>query len=213
MFIVGDVLLFLTTSFVLSITCLCILLQIKAGDSNSRDLLIILIPLTLQMGLTSLVTYLTRVFAAALTEHALYGAFSLLSTILSVLFTSVILFSMSRYLLRLLPIAARERYLGRQILNVVIVAFLLLSLFFIFLMSKGDWSTAMSLALNNFFSWGSSVLVFHAIVTLFHLKEARGQEEESLLKGIVVSFLPRFVLFPLDLLFVREYSFNLLFDV
>lgn len=207
--IVGDMLLFLTTSFVFSITCLCALLHIRARDSNTRDLLIILVPLTLQMGMMSLVTYLNRVYPSTLPEHPLYRAFWLLTTILSVVFTSIMLLSMSRYLLRLLPIKPRERNAGRQIVGITNLAFLPLSLFFIFLMSKGDWSVAMSLALNTYFSVGSAFLVFHAVAALFVLRHARGREDESLLKGIVITFLPLIVLFPLDMLFLRDYSFRL----
>ncbi len=206
MFIVADILLYLTTSLVFSITCLCLLLRIRSGDQNSKDFLLILIPLTLQMGLSTFITYMSRISTFNLDYHE---EFSLLATIVTVLLTAIILLNVSRYLLRLLPIYKKMRYLGIQIVHIALIIFLLLSFFFVFLFSKGDWSRTLSLAVNNFFSGGSSLMIFHGFVSLFHLKEARGREEESLLRGIAITFLPLIVLFPLDLIFFREYSFKL----
>ena len=209
MFIIGDLLLYITTSLVFSITSLCIVLHVRAGDRTIRDFLTILVPLTLQMGLISLVTYTQRVLPSSTMQHDSYDGFSLFMTFASVLFTTILLFNMSRFLLRLLPIYQRTRKLGHQILYVFTILFLFLSLFSIFLVSKGDWSRAISLTLNYYFSWGSFFIVIHAIVTLFHLKDARGREEESLLKGVAITFLPLIVFFPLDLIFFREHSFKL----
>jgi DNA-binding CsgD family transcriptional regulator len=208
--VVTDILLYLTTSLVFSITCLCLVLQLRSGDKNSKDFLMILIPLTLQMGLSALITYMSRISVFSLRYHE---AFSLLATISTILLTAIILLNLSRYLLRLLPIYKKMRYLGIQIVYIALVFFLLLSFFFVFLFSKGDWSKTLPLAVNNFFSSGSSLMIFHGFVSLFHLKEARGREEESLLKGIAITFIPLIVLFPLDLLFFREYSFKLGYTV
>ncbi len=206
MFVVTDILLYLTSSLVFSITCLCLLLHIKSKDQNSRDFLTILIPLTLQMGLSTLITYLSRISEFSLINQE---EFSLLATITTVLLTAIILLNVSRYLLRLLPIYRKMKLLGFQIVYVALIMFLLLSFFFVFLFSKGDWSKTLSLAVNNFFSGGSSLMIFHGFVSLMHLKEARGREEEALLKGIAITFIPLIILFPLDLLFFREYSFKL----
>ncbi len=210
MLIITDILLYLTTALVFSITCLCLVLQIKSGDRNSKDFLMILIPLTLQMGLSALLTYISRISGFSLPHHE---ELSLLATISTVLLTAIILLNLSRYLLRLLPIYKKMRYLGIQIVYIALVFFLLLSFFFVFLFSKGDWSKTLPLAVNNFFSVGSALMIFHGFVSLFHLKEARGREEESLLKGIAITFIPLVVLFPLDLLFFREYSFKLGYTV
>jgi DNA-binding CsgD family transcriptional regulator len=208
--IAADILLYLTTSLVFSITCLCLVLQIQSRDRNSKDFLMILIPLTVQMGLSTIITYMGRTAAFSLNHHE---ELSLLATISTVLLTAIILLNMSRYLLRLLPIYKKMRYLGIQIVYLALVVFLLLSFFFVFLFSKGDWSRTLPLAVNNFFSGGSALMLFHGFVSLFHLKEARSREEESLLRGIAITFIPLVVLFPLDLLFFREYSFKLSYTV
>jgi len=210
LFIAADILLYLTTSLVLSITCLCLVLHIRSGDQNSKDFLMILIPLTLQMGLSTLITYMGRTSTFSLEHHE---EFSLLATISTVLLTAIILLNVSRYLLRLLPIYQKMRYLGIQIVYIALVLFLLLSFFFVFLFSKGDWSRTLPLTVNNFFSGGSSLMIFHGFVSLFHLKDAQGREEESLLRGIAITFIPLVILFPLDLLFFREYSFKLGYTV
>ena len=139
------------------------------------------------MGLSALLTYMSRISAFSLLHNE---ELSLLATISTVLLTAIILLNVSRYLLRLLPIYKKMRYLGIQIVYIALIFFLLLSFFFVFLFSKGDWSKTLPLAVNNFFSGGSSLMIFHGFVSLFHLKEARGREEESLLRGIAITFIP-----------------------
>ena len=210
MHIAGDIMLYITTSLVFSITSLCLLLRVRSGDQNSKDFLTILVPLTLQMGLSTFITYLSRTSLVSMIQS---DEFSLLATITTVLLTAIILLNVSRYLLRLLPILNRMRLLGVRIVYVALVMFLLLSFFFVFLLSKGDWSRTLPLAINNFFSGGSALMIFHGFVSLLHLKDARGREEEALLKGIAITFIPLIILFPLDLLFFREYSFKLGYTV
>ncbi|MBT3274551.1 MAG: helix-turn-helix transcriptional regulator, partial [Spirochaetales bacterium] len=193
-----------------SITCLCLVLRIRSGDQNTKDFLMILIPLTLQMGISTFITYMGRTTSFSL-QH--YEELSLLATISTVLLTAIILLNLSRYLLRLLPIYKNMRSLGYQIVYIAIAVFLLLSFFFVFLFSKGDWSRTLPLTVNNFFSGGSALMIFHGFTSLFHLKEARGREEESLLKGVAITFLPLIILFPLDLLLFKEYSFKLGYTV
>lgn len=206
MFVVTDILLYLTTSLVFSITILCLLLFIRSRDRNSKDLLLILVPLTLQMGLSAFITYIGRISTFSLYN---YEEFSLFATISTVLLTAVILLNLSRYLLRLLPIYQKLRYLGIQIMYFALGLFLLLSFFFVFLFGGGDWSETLPLAVNNYFSGASSLMILHGFVALFHLKAARGREEEGLLRGIAITFFPLIVLFPLDLIFFSDHSFKL----
>ena len=210
MFLVTDILLYLTASLIFSITCLCLVLRIKSGDQNTKDFLMILIPLTLQMGSSTIITYIGRTTSYSLQHHE---ELSLLATISTVLLTAIILLNVSRYLLRLLPIYKKKRFLGYQIVYIMLAVFLLLNFFFVFLYSKGDWSRTLPLTVNNFFSGGSALMIFHGFTSLIHLKEARGREEESLLKGIAITFIPLIILFPLDLLFFKEYSFKLGYTV
>jgi hypothetical protein len=65
MVILSDILLFLTTALVVSITCLCILLRVRMSDVFTGSFLTLLAPLSLQMCLTLLTTYLSRVLDEA----------------------------------------------------------------------------------------------------------------------------------------------------
>ena len=170
MTIINDLLLFFSASFVFSITVLCILLQVRAHDRYSRDFLTILVPLLLQMGLVSIVSYLDSVLPDKVISGEHYSIFALTVTLFSIIATSVILYNFSRYLINLLPIKMSEKRKARIILNLLAIVFFFLSLFFINLKSRGNWFLAMELTLHYHFAAGSFLYVIHGITTLFYIK-------------------------------------------
>ncbi len=206
---VTDIFLFLSTALVFSIACLCILLQVKAKDSYSKDLLKILIPLAMQMGINSLVTYSNRTLPPQILTGYNYVMFSLAVTLISISLTSYLLYSLSHYLIHLLPVGDREKKLGVHIVNIIVVVFFMSSLYFIIAASNGNWITAMDITLDYHFSSGSALYFIHGLVTLFYIKKAKGREEEGLLKGIAMTFIPMLVLFPIDMVFFKHSSFKL----
>ncbi|MCK5199286.1 MAG: response regulator transcription factor [Spirochaetales bacterium] len=208
-FLVNDLLLYTSTALVLSITCLCILLQVKAKDRYSRDFLTILVPLSLQMGINSFITYANRVLPSRILTGSNYSMFALLIALSSILLTSYLLFSLSHYLVHLLPVGEKEKKLGAHIVNAIAIAFFMISLFFIITVSDGNWIAAMDITLDYHFSSGSFLYFIHGLVTLFYIKKAKGREEEGLLKGIAMTFIPMLVLFPLDMVFFKNSSFKL----
>lgn len=207
--ILGDVFLYLTTSLVFSITILCLLLQIKGKDKISRDFLTILIPLFLQMGLTSLENYLSQLLPAESLETIVYMGFALMVTFISIISTSLILLNLSRYLLRILPEEESRKKMGYSIINFITLVFVIVSLFSVIYISRGNWLIAMDKTLTYHFPSGSFFFVIHAFTTLFYLKKARGREEETLLKSIAITFFPLLIFFPLDMIFLTDFSFNL----
>ena len=207
--IINDLLLYTSTALVFSITCLCILLQVRAKDRYSRDFLTILVPLSLQMSINSFVTYANRVLPPRILAGSNYEMFALIITLSSILLTSYLLFSLSHYLVHLLPVDDKEKKLGARIINIIAVVFFMSSLFFIIAASDGNWIAAMDITLDYHFSSGSFIYFIHGLVTLFYIKKAKGREEESLLKGIAMTFIPMLVLFPLDMLFFKHSPFKL----
>ncbi len=208
-FLVNDLLLYTSTALVFSITCLCILLQVKAKDKYSRDFLTILVPLSLQMGINSFITYANKVLPSRILTSSNYSMFALLIALSSILLTSYLLFSLSHYLVHLLPVGEKEKKLGAHIVNAIAIAFFMISLFFIIAVSDGNWIVAMDLTLGYHFSSGSFLYFIHGFVTLFYIKKAKGREEEGLLKGIAMTFIPMLLLFPLDMVFFKQSSFKL----
>jgi len=207
--IVNDLLLFTSTALVFSITCLCILLQVKAQDKYSKGLLTILVPLSLQMGINSFVTYANRVLPPRILEGSNYGMFALMITLSSILLTSYLLYSLSHFLVNLLPVEGKEKRMGARIINAISVIFFMSSLYFIIAASGGNWITAMNITLDYHFSSGSFIYFIHGLVTLLYIKKANGREEESLLKSIAMTFIPMLLLFPLDMVFFKHSPFKL----
>ena len=211
MFIIGDILLFAVTALVLSITCLCILLHVRARDAYTKDFLLVLTPLCLQICLTMLMTYVHRVYPPQQLSGKTYEIFCLWITLSSILLTTALLFMMSRYLIALLPITERQRKIGNQIVVVIVALFLILSLFFIIGQSQGDWVFAMNMTFGYHFFSASMLMVAHGITSLMYRKRASGWEQENLLKGISATFLPLVFTLPLDLIFFKEHTFKLAF--
>jgi DNA-binding CsgD family transcriptional regulator len=208
-FIIGDILLFATTALVLSITCLCVLLHMRARDSYTMEFLMVLVPLCLQMCITMLVTYIHRVYPPELLTGKSYETYALWITLVSILLTTVLLFVVSRYMVGQIPITASQRKLGNRILTVIILIFLVLSLFFILVKSQGNWVVAMNQTFSYHFFSGSMLMVLPGIVALIYRKRATDWEQEQLLRGISVTFLPLIFTFPIDLIFFRNHTFKI----
>lgn len=208
MFIIGDILLFLTTALVFSITCLCVLLHFRAKDSYTKGFLAILVPLCLQMFLTMLFAYVPRVYPPELLTGDIYRYFCLTATLVSIFLTTLMLLTMSRYLIALLPAGEKDKSLGKTILGFLILAFLILSLLIIIGKSDGDWIYAMNLTFSYHLFSGSVFMVIHGFISLIYRKQAQGWEQERLLTGISATFIPLLILFPLDMIFFWDHAFK-----
>jgi len=210
-FIIGDILLFAVTALVLSITCLSILLHVRARDVYTRDILLVLIPLCLQVCMSSLVNYIHRVYPPQQLSGHVYEIFCLWVSITSITLTTILLFTMSRYMIGLLPANAEQKRIGNLIVMAIVLLFLVLSLFFIIGISRGSWVVAMNITFGYHFFVASLIMVAYGVTSLVYHKKALGWEQESLLMGISATFLPILVTFPLDLIFFREHIFKLTF--
>ncbi len=209
MFIIGDILLFITTALVLSITLICILLHVRARDAYTKGLLTVLIPLCLQMCLNMLLTYIHRVYPAQMFANQTYETFCLWVTFASIILTTTLLLLMSRYLINLLPANERQKEIGHRIMYAIVLLFLMLSLFFIIGKSGGNWIVAMNLTFGYHFFSASMLMTTFGITSLWYRKKSTSWAQESLLNGISITFLPLLVTFPLDLIFFRDHSFKL----
>lgn len=211
MVILSDILLFITTALVLSVTILGIVLRVRVDDSFTGSFLLVLVPLSLQMCLTLLSNYLGRTLTDVQLASFSYHIYALGVTIFSILLTTTILLMMSRYLIKLLPATEAQKTLGNRLLTIFISLFFVISLWVIIAKSGGDWLAAYTETMQYHFFAGSMFLVIHGIIALAYVKKATTYEEERLLKGIISTFLPLLVLFPLDLLFFRESYFKLVY--
>ncbi len=209
--IVGDVLLFFSTSQILSVTLLCAVIQIQARDEHSRSFLYILVPLTLQLGLATLSSYLGRVLPPATLNTEFYRSFSLLAAIASIVLISVILYSVSLYIMRVAReyVSARLHVIGSRLLLPLVALFVVLSLFAVFYVTRGNWAEAISLTLKYYSSWGILFLLPHVIAAAVLLPRVTVREAQNHLRGIIFAFAPIAVLFPLDVIYFRDHFFKL----
>mgnify|MGYP001052188291 CR=1 FL=1 len=211
MVILSDIMLYLTTALIFSITCLCILLRFRVSDSYTGSFLAFLLPLCLQMCLILLVTYLSRVLDPSETSSFSYQMYSIGSTLLSVILTTAFLLMMSRFLIQVLPADDKQKHLGNQILTLLILLFFLISLWVIIAKSRGDWDQALMDTIKYHLFSASMFMMIHGTLAIIFVKKVTTWEEERLLKGIRNTFLPLILLFPLDLLFFKHLPFKLVY--
>ena len=209
MFIIADVLLFITTSLVLSITALCTLTYIRARDHYSLEFLTILVPLSLQMLLTQFVTYIHRLYPDMLMTNTNYRLYALWVTGASIVFTTLLLYTAARYLIRLLPTKENQTRIALIIMRVVIILFFIGSIISITISSNFEVIKAMNITFSYHFFAGSYVMVILGISALYYRRFAKGWKQESLLSGIIATFIPLLFTFPIDLVFFRDQTFKI----
>lgn len=209
MFIIADVLLFLTTSLVLSITALCVLTYVRARDSYSLDFLKILIPLSLQMLLTQFYTYMHRLLPNLLISDMNYTLFAIWATCCSIILTTLLLYSLAKYLINLLPINKKKTKISLIYMKIVISVFFIGSVVFITLSSNFNIFKAMRITFYYHFFAGSYIMVILGIFALYYKKYAKGWKTENLLSGMIATFIPLLFTFPIDLIFFRDDTFKI----
>ena len=209
--IVGDILLFLATSLVLSVTILCSIIQLQSHDRDLRSFLYILVPLTLQLGIVTFSSYLTRILPESALDGQLYRSLMLLLAIASIVLISLILYSVSLYIMRIGRefFFARFRGIGTWILAPLTILFAVASLFTVLLVTYGDLAEAVSITLKYYSSWGILLLVPHVIAAGVLLPRVPDREIQNHLRGIIWAFAPIAIVFPLDVIFFRDHFFKL----
>jgi len=209
--IVGDVLLFVTTSLVLSVTILLVIIRLQTKGERFRLFLPIMVPLTLQLGIVTLASYLERILPAKTLAGEVYGSLSLLFAIASIVLISLILYSVGQYIMRIAadyfdPWAHR---VGTWVMLPLAILFVVVSLFGVLYLTEGDWSSAVSLTLKYYSSWGIFLLVPHVISAAVLLSRVTDRETQNHLRGILYAFAPVPIVFPLDLIYLGDHYFKL----
>lgn len=209
MFIISDILLFITTSLVLSILALCVLTYFKARDNYSLEFLTILIPLAIQMLLTQFYTYINRLFPNMMVSIINYKLFAIYSTCISIISTTILLYALARYLIKLLPIDNLKSNIAIIITRIVIIVFFVLSIFLILYFSDLDIIKAMEITFNYHFFFGSYLMVILGIIALYYKKYVKGWEKENLLSALISTFIPLLFTFPIDMIYFRDVTFKI----
>jgi DNA-binding CsgD family transcriptional regulator len=209
MFIIADVLLFLTTSLVLSITALCVLTYVKARDYYYLEFLSILIPLSLQMLLTQFYTYINRLFPNLLETNTNYKIFAIWSTGISIILTTLLVYALASYLIKLLPLIKEKTHIALIIMRIVIITFFIVSIVIVLFSSNFDIFRAMKITFSYYFFAASYIMVILGLFALYYKKYVKGWEKANLLSGMIATFIPLLITFPIDLIFFRDNTFKI----
>jgi DNA-binding CsgD family transcriptional regulator len=209
MFIIADVLLFLTTSLVLSITALCVLTYVKARDHYYLEFLSILIPLSLQMLLTQFYTYINRLFTNLLETNTNYKIFAIWSTGISIILTTLLVYALASYLIKLLPLIKEKTHIALIIMRIVIITFFIVSIVIVLFSSNFDIFRAMKITFSYYFFAASYIMVILGLFALYYKKYVKGWEKANLLSGMIATFIPLLITFPIDLIFFRDNTFKI----
>jgi DNA-binding CsgD family transcriptional regulator len=127
----------------------------------------------------------------------------------SIICTTILLYTVSRYLVVLLPIPKKKTTIALIIIKIVVALFAIGSVVTILLVSDVQPIIVMNITFSYHFFAASSLMVILGIAAFHYKKFAKGWEQESLLEGITATFLPLLFTFPIDLIFFREQTFKI----
>jgi DNA-binding CsgD family transcriptional regulator len=201
----------MTTSLVLSVTILCAIIRIQAHNHGLGLYLPILIPLTLQLGIATLSSYVTRIVEPQALETDLIHSLSLLGAIVSIVLITLILSSVGLYIMRITRehIDPVPRRVGNWVILLPAALFIVFSIFSVLLVTEGDWAAAVSLTLQYYSAWGIVFLVPHVITAAVLLSRVTDRETQNHLRGILYAFAVVPFVFPLDLIYFSDHFFKL----
>ena len=175
-------------SLIFSLMVLCIVFFIRTRDRIVGRLLVILAALFIH-SFASLFYY---IFAAELNNAfgQVAPALSLMLLVLTCITVPVIIYGTCSYMLSLLELSEKQGRLGRRIIISCALIVFLLGLYFIVFIHGGNWSVALSHALNELFIFGSLVLFFPALTAAIYLRRTSKSSNRQLLRGIIIAFIP-----------------------
>ena len=194
-------------SLIFSITLLCSILFYRTRDAHISKFLRVMIPLFL-FTLIYYLYYHTGRWADVMPLATAEG-FSLYLLIAACLSLAAYIQGVVVYLISLLVPEGGKRKLPLLITNILIVFFLLFSLFFLILLNRESWTQALSTMLNEMFLYSSILLIIPTIVASIYLRKNRGNENYRLLSEIMIAFYPMALTLPLDLIFFTKSPFKL----
>ncbi|MFO7637201.1 MAG: helix-turn-helix transcriptional regulator [Clostridia bacterium] len=205
--LISNIALYLNFSVIFSITLLCVILYLRTKDKTISFFLGMLIAQVLLFSIGLLYHYILQAQLSHLFENYTENL-AFLSVILICLIMTTVIYMTVRYTLYLIPLEEKRKRLGIFLSTVVSGVFLLFSLFTVIIVTKDEWAIRAEGNLNFLFLLGSLILIAPSIVALIYHGRSEG-EKKSLLKGIVFSFLPIAIYFPIDLLLLRESPFKI----
>jgi len=206
-----EICLYFTFSLISSITLLCTILYLRTRDKTIAHFSGMLYPLAVFFLVNFIYTYIFATGRQAFFSIKMTEVFSLFGSLLLCALITIVLLNTSSYLLFLLPLDSKRLRFGKITSRILCGIFFIISLFSIILLTDSSWDATINRLRNDLFLFGSLFLTIHGIVSIFFLKVTGDTGKKQLLKGIIFSFLPLFVFFPLDFLFLRQSAFKLTF--
>ena len=196
-------------SLVFSLTLLCTVFFVRTRDRIVLRLLLILCPLFVY-SLAALFYYLFSADFERLSYRA-GSAVSLFMLVLTTLTVPLLLQATSTYMLSLLELPERNRKIGRSLITVVAVIIFFFGLYIIVFLNSSDWHAGFTKALNELFLYGSLFQLLSAVTAAVFLKRTEDLKHRQLLRGIIISFSSIGAFAVLDILFLRDSAYKLVY--
>lgn len=205
--IISGLLLVFHFSLIFSITLLCSILFYRTRDMQIGRFLRAMIPLFL-FTLIYYLFYQTGNWLDIMSTSAAEG-FSLYLLIGTCLALAAYIRGVVMYLISLLIPTSEMRKIPLLVTNILVIIFLLFSLFLLILLNRASWIQALATTLNEMFLYSSILLIIPTIFASAYLRKNRGNENYRLLSEIMIAFYPMAVTLPLDLVFFKDSPFKL----
>jgi DNA-binding CsgD family transcriptional regulator len=204
---ISGLLLIFHFSLVFSITFFCIVIFYRTRDSQISRFLRILIPLSL-FTLIYFLYYQASAETASLQANTREGL-ALYLLIATCIALAAFIQGVVAFLVSLIVPDAEKKRIPLIITNILIMLFLLFSIYSLILLNRESWETALAAALNELFLYSSILLLVPTIVASIFLPRYRGKESYRLLSSMLIAFYPMVLTLPADLILLQEFSFKL----
>ena len=198
---------YMVFSVILSIALLSTILYYRTKDKTIWHFLGVLYIQTVLFAIGFIYTYINATgYSDKIGE--LSEPLALFGTIFMCCVITLAIYLTLKYTLFLLPLDEKERRLARFLNGFICIVVLLAVLIFIIFLTDGSWVAEAGRNLTALFGFGSLLLSAPAILALTFIRKTEVRGNRQLLKGVVVSFLPVFIYFIIDVLFLRNSAFK-----
>ncbi len=198
---------YIVFSVILSIALLSTILYYRTKDKTIQHFLGVLYVQTVLFSIGFLYTYINstgyaEVISGFSEPLALFGTIFMCCVITLAIYLTL------KYTLFLLPLDDKQKNLARFLNGFICVVILCTVLVFIIFLTDGSWVAEAGRNLTALFGFGSLLLSAPAILALAFIRKTEVRGNRQLLKGVVVSFLPVFIYFIIDILFLKNSAFK-----
>ena len=206
-----DLIQFIDTALLFSITLFCAFIYFKTRDPFAGKTLWMNLPTAIYFLISYSFSYFTKFFNMYYANES--NAFSIgwvsyFFAIFTIMIIAISIITVCRYGISLFPISQERKRIGIIVIVMISIAFLIFSIFFITFYSVGNLTDTLSNVIWIIYPTGSLAPFFLAVVMIFYFKSIKQGNQVRLAQYYLGAFLPQIVFTILDFFLFRQFAFQ-----